>query len=158
MHALATHTAEVLDDGVPVGYPVSLAAWVGVAVERLGREDRAAVQLLRLCGALAAEPIPVDLFLTAPVSALPEPLATVAGSGVALYRSVGRLGRYGVARIGDGMIHLHRLTHAILTATDVDPADTRRVVVAVLDAAFPSDVARTGCRQEPRAIVRGSSR
>jgi tetratricopeptide (TPR) repeat protein len=142
LHALADHTAEVLADGTPAGYPVSLAAAVGVAVERLEREDPAAVQLVRICAALAPEPIPVEqLFMTSPAGALPDPLATAARSTVALYRSVRRLGRYGLARSGDGAIHLHRLTQAILTATDLDPADTRRrVVVALLDAAFPSEI------------------
>ena len=137
--ALAEQTAEVLAEGTPVGYPVPLAASIAVALQRLGDEDRAAVQLLRVCAALAPEPVPADIFITAPVRLLPEPLATVTGSTIALHRSIGRLGRYGLARIADGTIQLHRLTHAILTATDPDRPDTEHRAAALLAEAVPED-------------------
>ncbi|GIE98901.1 FxSxx-COOH system tetratricopeptide repeat protein [Paractinoplanes rishiriensis] len=139
LDAVAEQTAEVLAEGTPIGYPVSLAASVAVALRRLDGEDPAAVQLLRLCAALAPEPIPGDLFTTAPDDALPEPLATVAGSTIAVHRSLGRLGRYGLARVADGTVQLHRLTQAILTATDPDRPGTGHRAAALLGAAVPDD-------------------
>jgi hypothetical protein len=140
LHALARHSVEMLAEGTPVGYPASLAAAVGVAVDRLYADDPAALQLLRLCAGMAPEPIPIDIFIPVPTDVLPEPLAAVAGSTVALHRAVGRLGRYGLARIGAGTMQLHRLTQAILTATDPDLADTRRRAAALLATAVPDDM------------------
>jgi hypothetical protein len=140
LSVLADQTAEVLAESAPVGYPVSLAAAVAVTMDRLDSADPAAVQLLRLCAALAPEPIPTDIFTTAPADVLPAPLNTVASSTIALHRSIGRLGRYGLARIGDGTVQLHRLTQAILTMTDPDRLDSRRRIAALLAAAVPADM------------------
>ena len=87
LHALAEHSIEVLAEGRPVGYPVSLAAAVAVAVDRLPHETRPRCSSCDCAPRLAAEPIPIDLFITAPTDVLPEPLAAVAGSAVALHRS-----------------------------------------------------------------------
>ncbi|HEU4425746.1 MAG TPA: FxSxx-COOH system tetratricopeptide repeat protein [Pilimelia sp.] len=133
------HAAELLAEAKPVDYPAPLAAAITMSVNRLSAEDPAAVQLLRLCAALAPEPIPVDWFAAAPTGVLPEPLATIAGTTVALRRSVGRLGRYGLARTTDG-VQMHRLTHAVVTAADPNLADTRDRVAALLAAATPKDM------------------
>ena len=44
----------------------------------------------------------IDIFDTARKVALPEPLATVASSAVDFRRSIGRLGRHGLAQMNDG--------------------------------------------------------
>lgn len=129
---LAKHTDEVLAEGTPAGYPEPLAAAIALSLDRLAAEDEAALQLLRHCAAMAPEPIPLDVFDTAP-------LLTVAGSTIALSRGIGRLGRYGLARVSEGTIQLHRLTQAIVAATDPDRAGTRRTVAALLATAVPDD-------------------
>jgi hypothetical protein len=111
---LAGRTTTLLSEGVPASYPVSLAAAVGVAVDRLSAEDRAAAQILEVCAFLAPEPVPPSLFGDAPAGVLVEPLATVAGSPLDLHRCLGRIGRYGLARVTAAGPQLHRLTQAVL--------------------------------------------
>ncbi|GIF68268.1 ATP-binding protein [Asanoa ishikariensis] len=141
LRELHTHAAAVTEAGTPVGYPTSLAAAVRLAAGRLGKEDTAAGTLLRLCAFLAPEPIPTDLFGTVPYDVLPEPLAMVAGGTLALATTVGRLGRYGLARVGPDGILLHRLVQAILRddLTADEQAATRVRVERMLVAARPGD-------------------
>jgi tetratricopeptide (TPR) repeat protein len=138
---LDRHTAQVTDEAIPLDYPQSLAAAVRTSLSQLDREDPAAGQLLRLCAFLAPEPIPLDLFTGAPADALPEPLASVATATLAFGKSVGRLGRYSLARLNpDGPV-LHRLIQAILRDS-LDPTtrdETRHRAIQLLVAAQPDD-------------------
>lgn len=136
---LAERAAKVMSDGVPASYPVSLAAAVRVSVGRLGVEDAAAVQLLRLCAFLASEPVPIVLFAGAPRGILPEPLAAVACSPLPLRRVLGRIGRYGLARISAEGPLVHRLTQAVVRDL-LNPSNRqvmRRRAEALLVAAGP---------------------
>ncbi len=57
---LAGRTTELLAQGASVSYPVSLAASVQIALDRLVAQSPAALQLLTLAAYLAPEPIPLD--------------------------------------------------------------------------------------------------
>ena len=61
---LAERTTELLAHGVPATYPVSLAASVQIALDRLAVQSPAALVLLGLGAYLAPEPIPLTLFTT----------------------------------------------------------------------------------------------
>ncbi|MFI7598427.1 FxSxx-COOH system tetratricopeptide repeat protein [Actinoplanes sp. NPDC049681] len=136
--ALDQHAAELLDgDSPPGGYPVSLAAAVTVAADRLAADAPAAGQLLSLCAYLAPDPIPLDLFTGD--ADLPLELAAAADSFVALARAAGRLSRYGLARTTTNGLQLHRLTQAVLRDTDPQPAVHRGTVERLLIAAQPDD-------------------
>ncbi|MGH3692625.1 MAG: tetratricopeptide repeat protein [Pseudonocardiaceae bacterium] len=138
---LLSDSTEVLGEGKPGSYPVPLAAAVRVSLDRLTREDPAAGQLLTVCAFLAAEPIPVRLFTAAPAGALPEPLATAVTSTLAFRRCLGRVGRYGLARIAEDRVQVHRLTQAIVrdTVPAGQCADQVTVVAAVLSGMDPGD-------------------
>ncbi len=130
----------ILSVGVPDGYPAPLAAVVQTSVQRLAQEDEAAGQLLTLCAFLAPEPIPTTLFTTTP-DALPHPLADRVSMPVEFGETTRRVGAYGLARIGDGTLQLHRLTQAILRAS-LNPTDRpglRERVETLLAAARPDD-------------------
>jgi tetratricopeptide (TPR) repeat protein len=133
---LDRHAAELFTDP-PTRYPRPLAAAITLAADRLTAENPAAGQLLRLLACMAPEPVPLSLFRTA-TGVLPEPLATTAGSGIALDRTVARIARYGLARTTtDGPI-LHRLIQAILR--DTPDHDTHRTTTdQLLVAARPAD-------------------
>jgi tetratricopeptide (TPR) repeat protein len=136
----AQHAAELTAEGTSTAYPVSLAAAARLSSIRLEEEDPAAVQLLRLCAFLAPEPVPLDLFSAAPHGLLPKPLAATVQDQLAFRRSVGRIARYGLARLGDGPI-LHRLIQAILR-DQLGPSDrdtSRTLVDRLLIAARPDD-------------------
>jgi tetratricopeptide (TPR) repeat protein len=132
LHILRSRAAELLSEGAPVSYPTSLAAAVRLAADRLADEDAAAAQLLELCAFLAPEPVPVALLTAAPAGALPQPLAAVAGSPLALRRSLGRVARYGLARVAPNGPQLHRLVQAVIRAR-LDAA-RKQAVQAQLEA------------------------
>jgi len=150
LQELDRHAAAVLEEGRPVSYPRSLAAALRLSIDRLGGEDPAAVQLLQVCAMLAPEPIPLDLFTTAPADRVAAPLGAVVGSPLAFGRSVGRLVRYGLAKrthsdAGDAAadLLLHRLTQDVVRdlLDLMQRGSVRDQAEAVLVAAQPADSA-----------------
>ena len=117
--------AEVLDEGAPISYPRSLAKSLRVAVAQLAGADPAAAQLLSLCAFLAPEPIPTGWFPAAEPGVLPQPLAATAAAPLAYRRTLGMLGRYGLVKLGDDHLTVHRLTQRLLRADDPDPRPHR---------------------------------
>ena len=140
LEMLDKQTALVLSKGAPDGYPAPLAAVVETSLRRLADEDEAAVQLLTLCAFLAPEPIPLTLFTATP-EALPLPLSDVAAMPMEFAETIRRIGAYGIGRLAEGTVQLHRLTQAIIRA-DVDPAarpGVRERLESVIAAAQPDD-------------------
>lgn len=139
LEELEHHVGQAMRQGRPVDYPRSLAGTVETAVNRVGAEDAAAVQFVRLCAMLAPEPIPLELFTGAPRKLLPKPLEQVAATRMTLGACVGRLGRYGLIRpTQDGPV-MHRLTRAIIQDNlDRSVRDQlRRVVETLIVTAQP---------------------
>jgi hypothetical protein len=95
--------------------------------------------LLRLSAFFGPEPIPASFF-TAAVE-LPAPLGTVVTDPVRLHRGLGRIASYGLARLDQSGLQVHRLVQAIVR--DRLPAGQRRddsdCVAALLMAAAPAD-------------------
>jgi tetratricopeptide (TPR) repeat protein len=117
LHLLSDSAAAVLSEGKPASYPTPLAAAVRVSLSRLTREDQAGGQLLKVCSFLAPEPIPTQLFTNVAAKVLPDPLGSMVENTLAFWRCVRRLGRYGLARVAEDRVQLHRLTQAILRDT-----------------------------------------
>jgi tetratricopeptide (TPR) repeat protein len=135
---LSEQAGKLLAHGVPVTYPVSLAASTRIACDRLAAESSAAVQLLTLAAYLAPEPIPLTLFTTHP-ACLPDPLATAARDRVLFAELVRLLGQRGLARIEPATFHLHRLLAAILRTQAHQQPDLPTRAVRLLRAAAPVD-------------------
>jgi hypothetical protein len=147
LRLLGTQAGELLGESPPEGHPQSLAAAIRLSTGRLAEVDPAALALVRIGAFLAPEPIPVDLLTTAVPApgdgGVPRELAalgTVVASPVAAHRSLGRIGRFGLARVGGGL-HLHRLTQTVLRAQlTADQAPVYRAYAqALLVAADPGD-------------------
>ncbi|MEV4619443.1 FxSxx-COOH system tetratricopeptide repeat protein [Asanoa sp. NPDC049573] len=140
---LATEAAELLSLGDANGYLASLAAVVRISLERIATEDAAAANIARVCALLSAEPIPIDIFTGAP----PRLREGFAGGGVpaesAVHASIGRIGRYGLAKLAGGLIRMHRLTQAIIRDLMAagDRASTRLQAQELVAAAHPLDSA-----------------
>jgi tetratricopeptide repeat protein len=143
---LKTRAEELLDQNPPESHPLSLAAAIRVSTAQLAEVDPAALALVRIGAFLAPEPIPADV-PTRPIAATghsqpPELDALIAAvaSPVAVHRSLGRLGSYGLARVERGL-QLHPLTQAVLR--DQLPAHSaaayRSYAQALLVAADPGD-------------------
>ncbi|MEV4536962.1 FxSxx-COOH system tetratricopeptide repeat protein [Asanoa sp. NPDC049518] len=137
---LDKQTTLILAEGAPDNYPAPLAAVVQTAMERLASEDEAAAQLLLLCSLLGPDPIPTDLFTAAP-AALGQPLADLVTMPLAFGHSMRRIGAYGLARLDEGTLQLHRLTQAILrdSAGPVDQPALRLRAETVLAASTMDD-------------------
>ncbi|MFI0468572.1 FxSxx-COOH system tetratricopeptide repeat protein [Saccharopolyspora sp. 5N102] len=130
LRLLASRTNDVLNEKPPSSYPTSLAAAVRVSMERLAADEPAAVALLQVCAMFAPEPIPTG-WLSKP-EALPDELAEVAGDPLAFGKLVARIGRIGLARVGNATIRIHRLVRSIIG--DQLLADRRNALHASAEA------------------------
>jgi len=135
----------ILARGKPVGYPVSLAASLHLALEQLIAEEPAALMLLRLAAQWAPESIPLTLFTTHP-DQLPPPLKDAAADPVTFVGVIGLVRRRALARVGPDSLQLHRLVQAILredptrrTPTTKDMTALARQVLGEAVSADPWD-------------------
>jgi tetratricopeptide (TPR) repeat protein len=135
---LVERATELLAHGVSATYPVSLAASANVALERLGAQSPAALQLLSLAAYLASEPIPLILFTTHPAQ-LPQPLASAVGDPLAFTALTRLLRQHGLGRVEPTTLALHRLLAAILRTQPRQPPNLPTLVVRLLRAAIPAD-------------------
>jgi hypothetical protein len=143
---LKTRAEELLDQSPPESHPLSLAAAIRVSTAQLAKVDPAALALVRIGAFLAPEPIPADVpTRSIPATGHSQPpelgaLIAAVASPVAVHRSLGRLGSYGLARVERGL-QLHPLTQAVLR--DQLPAESaaayRSYAQALLVAADPGD-------------------
>jgi hypothetical protein len=137
---LAERAAEMLDEGRPSSYRLSLAAVVRLAVDHLRSQDPAAAELAGGCAFLAAEPIPGPWFPAA-AAGLPASLGAPCADPVAWRRVLARLGRSALARVdGEGLV-MHRLTQAIIRGllSPEEATAARDLASAVVAANDPGD-------------------
>jgi hypothetical protein len=139
LQLLDTTPDAVLDEGVPLSYPRSLAKALRIAVDHLTDANAAAVQLLRLCAFLAPEPIPTRCFTAVGSGILPEPLATTVAAPLAYRRALGVISRYGLAKLTDDRIGLHRLTQRLIRADTPNRDHTITTVSHMLAALSPGN-------------------
>ncbi|MGH3902189.1 MAG: tetratricopeptide repeat protein, partial [Pseudonocardiaceae bacterium] len=135
---LAERTTELLAQGVSATYPVSLAASVRIALDRLAAQSPAALVLLTLAAYLAPEPIPLTLFTTHSRE-LPKPLATAAGDPLMFTALVRLLRQHGLARVEPATLHLHQLLAAVLRTQPHQQQDLHILMLRLLRAAVPAD-------------------
>jgi tetratricopeptide (TPR) repeat protein len=137
---LAERTTELLAQGAPATYPVSLAASVQIALGRLSIQSPAALVLLALASYLAPEPIPWTLFSTHPAQ-LPDPLATAAGDPLEFTALIRLLRQQGLARVesASATLVLHRLLAAILRTRPHQQQNLPTLAIRLLRAAVPAD-------------------
>ncbi|MFI6392485.1 FxSxx-COOH system tetratricopeptide repeat protein [Nonomuraea sp. NPDC050547] len=112
---LNEHTSQLLNEGKPTEYPVSMTAAWNLSVGRLSERRPEAIELLRCCAFFGPEPIPRDVF-SQRIRDLSPGLAELLANPIMLSRSVGELGRFALARIDPGSrtIQVHRLIQALV--------------------------------------------
>ncbi len=135
---LAERTTELLAQGSSATHPVSLAASVQIALDRLAAQSPPALVMLTLAAYLAPEPIPLTLFTTN-TTQLPDPLATVAEDPLAFSSLIRLLRQYGLARVEPTTLMLHRLLAAILRARPDQHQELPTLAVRLLRATLPDD-------------------
>jgi hypothetical protein len=140
LELLQTQAGQLLAERAPGSYPRSLAAATQLIADRLDEEDPAAGELASLCAFLAAEPIPEDLFTSAP-GELSVELAARATDPLAWRQTLAHLARQSLARIDQRGAQLHRLTQAILRdrLTHSQAEATRERSEAILATNNPRD-------------------
>jgi hypothetical protein len=111
---LEEQTCEILSEGRPFDYPVSLAATIQLSLKRLDGPDPAAVDLLYLASVLAPDPIPLDWIRNAPPGGLTEDLVTAAAKPLAFRQMLARIANLGLAQIETDAIQVHRVTQAVI--------------------------------------------
>ncbi|WP_157437377.1 FxSxx-COOH system tetratricopeptide repeat protein [Actinoplanes subtropicus] len=139
---LDSHTKELLDEGKPANYPLTVAAFVGLAVEKLRDAAEATAQLFALFAYLGGEPIPLSLLRHGSKAAVTEPLRTILGASIPMNRTVRDLSRYGLAKVDPlQRIQVHRLVQRVLrdTLSPEQREETLRNVQNLLAAANPGD-------------------
>ena len=99
----------------------TIATLWDISLDRITRENPAAVQLLGVCAYLAPEPVPLDLF-TAHADLLPEPLSSAAADRLAFSDAIAVLVDYSLAKRTPAGLQLHRLVQATIRARDSRPA------------------------------------
>jgi hypothetical protein len=139
---LETQAGRLLELPPPESYPQSLAAATQLIAGRLSQEDPAAAHLANLCAFLAPEPIPENLFTSAP-GELPPELAARATSLLAWRQTLAHLVLQSLARVDQRGLVMHRLTQAILRdrLPSGQAAATRAHVEAILATSNPHDPA-----------------
>jgi tetratricopeptide (TPR) repeat protein len=115
LRLLTERTSQLLAEGKPSEYPVSMTAAWGLSVASLNDKLPEAVALLRCCAFFGPEPIPRDVF-GQPRLTMGEPLAGLMRNPILLSQVIGELGRYALARLDvpNRTIQVHRLIQALL--------------------------------------------
>ncbi|XVQ10702.1 FxSxx-COOH system tetratricopeptide repeat protein [Spirillospora sp. CA-255316] len=147
LRLLAERTSQLLAEGKPSEYPVSMTAAWGLSVASLNDKLPEAVALLRCCAFFGPEPIPRDVF-SQPRLKLGEPLAGLVRDPILLSRVIGELGRYALARLDtpNRTIQVHRLIQALLRE-ELHTAEQQRLrdeVHVLLSGYAPSDPNQPG--------------
>ncbi|MEU4496046.1 FxSxx-COOH system tetratricopeptide repeat protein [Streptomyces sp. NPDC023998] len=142
LHLLHESVSEVLDEGRPDTYPVSLAAQIRLSTQHLATVQPAALALLHACALLAPEPFPLHA-CTRSVPDTPRLLAGLLNNPLKARNTLRTLAQQGLARIQDGTVQLHRLTQAIVRdqLTPAERTSAARAAEALLIAAYPGDAA-----------------
>ena len=137
---LGTRASEILDQGRPGSYPMSLAATTQLAADKLASDDPAAAELAGLCAFLAPAPVPADLF-TGAAGELPAGLAIRAADPITWRQTLTQVSRHALARLDHRGLQMHRLIQAILRdrLTPEQAAATRERAEAILVANDPGD-------------------
>ncbi|MGV9249790.1 FxSxx-COOH system tetratricopeptide repeat protein, partial [Streptomyces sp. NPDC003710] len=139
---LARSTAEVLAEGRPAGYPVSLAAQVRLTTSRLESDHPGAAALMSVLSLLAPEPFPVTTCAGRLPDTVSAPLADALATRLAGSAALRAITRHSLARAQDGTLQLHRLTQRVLR-DQLTPDQRRqagRDAEVLLTAAYPGDV------------------
>ncbi|MGK5680250.1 FxSxx-COOH system tetratricopeptide repeat protein [Actinoplanes sp. URMC 104] len=153
---LLDHRIELLNEGQPPDYPLTVAAFVAVAMEKLRSIDEATAQLFALFAFLGGDGIRQSMLGRGGTAQLSSPLREALGNPIRTGRLVRELRRYGLAKTvsrpasasGDksARLQVHRLVQRVLRDT-LEPAQreqTLRNVQNLLAAAKPGDPDEVG--------------
>jgi hypothetical protein len=143
LYLLRIRFLELLDES-PYDYPLAVTSVWGLALERLGTANPAALNLLRVIACLAPEPVPVSLFRSG--AGASESLAHPAGDPLRLARALRDISRHSLLRLDHhaDTLQIHQLVAKVLRsqASPAELEEARRVAGRLL-AHLPAGRSRT---------------
>jgi tetratricopeptide (TPR) repeat protein len=155
LRLLHEHATQLLAEGKPTEYPVSMTAAWSLSVAQLKQKLPEAIELLRCCAFFGPEPIPRDVFV--PLADAEEEetdgadpdhrllihpqLYKLLADPILLSTAIRELGRYALARIdaASRTIQVHRLVQALVRdeLDEEEKARMRHVVHVLMANAAP---------------------
>ncbi|WP_433825491.1 FxSxx-COOH system tetratricopeptide repeat protein [Actinoplanes sp. CA-015351] len=110
-----THVRDLMDEGKPPWYPMTVAAFVSLAFAKLRSDNPALAQLLELFAFLGAEHLSAGMLRRAREAPISDPLRPVLREPIKLGRTIRDLRKYGLAKVDpDQRIQVHRLVQLVL--------------------------------------------
>lgn len=113
LRMLDEQITQILAEGKPPDYPVSMTAAWRLSVALLQERLPLALELLRCCAFFGPEPIPRDVFRKVP-QATGTSVNDLLADPILLARATSELGRYALVKIDGLTISVHRLVQALL--------------------------------------------
>ena len=164
---LASRTKDLLSEGKPPEYPLSVAAFVAVALEKLRAADEATAQMFSLFAYLGGEPIRLSLLRRGNNADLSLPLRDALGDSFWTGKMVRDLRQYGLVRavgkpVAAGLsetedktprLQVHRLVQVVLRET-LSPDQQRETLgnvqklLALVDPGDPDEVGESPLQRE----------
>jgi len=111
------------DERSPLGYPHTVATTWSLAMEQIGQDSPAGVDLLNLCAFLGPDDIPQTL-LSEGGEHLPQPLSATVTDPLAMNKAVAALLQYSLIERTEDALSVHRMVQAV--TRDRLPGDARR--------------------------------
>lgn len=126
LELLATQARDLLAQGRPLEYPLSMTAAWRLSVSKVTERQPAALELLRCCAFFGPEPIPRDVFRKG-IRASGSQLSSILADPILLARVIRDLGRFALATVNTHArtIQVHRLVQALLR-DDLDEEEQGR--------------------------------
>ncbi|MFG3645081.1 FxSxx-COOH system tetratricopeptide repeat protein [Micromonospora sp. NPDC047762] len=118
---LNANARRLLGAGRVLSYRSPLAAALELSIDRLADEDDLALSVMQVSAWLAPNPLPLRTLAATNHVGIDRIAPTDA---VAFQLSLGRIGRYGLARINKQSIEIHRLTQAFIRGR-LNPQESR---------------------------------
>ncbi len=112
---LDSHIKDLLSEGKPSNYPLTVAAFVTLAIDQLRATAPATAQLFELFAYLGGEPVAVSLLRRGKDADVSEPLRSLLGASIPMNRTVRDLNRFGLAKVDAAQrMQVHRLVQRVL--------------------------------------------
>jgi tetratricopeptide (TPR) repeat protein len=136
---LDQHVSQILAEGKPPEYPLSMTAAWRLSVSTLQEQLPQALELLRCCAFFSPDPIPRDVFRG--TQAASTQVGELIADPILLARAIRALGRFALVKIDGGMISVHRLIQALLRDNlhETEQSEYRHEVHRILTAGSPGN-------------------
>jgi len=132
---------DLLARGIPLSYEGTVDAIFSIAIDKVGSENSAAVQLLELCAFLAPEQLPLTSLLEMQ-DLLPVPLNATAFDLLMRNETIAALLHMGILTPDvNSTMRMHRLMQAVVLARQTEESRNERLhqIVAIINVLMPTE-------------------